>query len=125
MNIETTTVRRDMEDYLKFGWKHTEDVRVRHGRRHSTEYVLARDKDMPHYRLVEMLEKQYFALKAQKKSEVEIHWDVFFILFLLLIIPGILYLLDRKGKNQEIQQKNEQIQRKMNDIAKEAAQYLR
>jgi len=125
MNIETKTVRNGVEDYLKFGWKHTEDIRTRHIKHHHIESVLARDKDMPHYRLISMLEKQYFTLKSGLKSEIEIHWDVFFILLLLFIIPGVIYLSVCKRKNQEIQQQNAAIYRKMNEVAKEAATYLK
>lgn len=67
MNIETKTVRNNVEEYLKFGWKHTEDTRVRSGRTSHTEHILARDKDMENYRLIAALEAKYFNLKSQLK----------------------------------------------------------
>jgi hypothetical protein len=56
MNIETKTVRNNVEEYLKFGWKHTEDTRVRSGRTSHTEHILARDKDITDEEFFEIME---------------------------------------------------------------------
>jgi hypothetical protein len=79
MNIETKTVRNNVEEYLKFGWKHTEDTRVRSGRTSHTEHILARDKDMENYRLIAALEAKYFNLKSQLKTytPMDVVWNFF------------------------------------------------
>ena len=68
MNIETKSVRGNYDEYLKFGWEHTQDSPARSGRSHYTAHILARDKDMENHRLIETLEKKYFYLKSQIKT---------------------------------------------------------
>lgn len=74
MNIETREVHlgwsekgereRNLKVYESFGWKYTQDVH----RGRTSFNVLARDMDMPNYRLIKALDDKYFALKAQKKG---------------------------------------------------------
>ena len=121
MNIETKTVRRDVEDYVKFGWKHTEDTRVRHGRTHHTEHILARDKDMPNYRLVTALETKYFSLKSQLKiyQPMDPLWGI--VAFLCFIIPFIIYFAVKSKQKSDIEAHNANIRRQMSEVLKEVA----
>lgn len=68
MNIETKSVRGNYDEYLKFGWEHTQDSPARSGRSHYTAHILARDKDMENHRLIETLEKKVFLLKIPDKN---------------------------------------------------------
>ena len=124
MNIETKTVRGDTAEYEKFGWKHTEDTRVRSGRTHHTEHILARDKDMPNYRLIAALDTKSFSLKSQKKTyePMDPLWGI--VTFLLFVIPFVIYAVVKSSQKRSIAEHNANIQRQMNDILKEVAPLL-
>lgn len=120
MNIETKMVRRedDKNAYLKFGYELTGTERC--GTRHKhNEYVLARNKDMPSYRLIAAYEKKYFGLKAQLKERPSIDVEEAIILFLILIVPGIIYLIAKNIQISNVDRYNAPIRREMNEVLKE------
>lgn len=124
MNIETKTVRNNVDEYLKFGWKHTEDTRVRHGRTHHTEHILARDKDMENYRLIAALESKYFNLKGQLKTyqPMDPLWGI--VAFLFFIIPFIIYAVVKSNQKSKIEEHNANIHRQMDAVLKEVKPLL-
>ena len=124
MNVETKTVGHSVDEYKLFGWKHTESTRVSVGRSSETRYVLARDTDMPNYRLVCALENKYFNLKSQKKfyEPIDVKWC--FVAFLCFIVPGILYVVIKKNQKKRIQEHNRQIDRQLSDILAEVEPLL-
>ena len=124
MNIETKTVVGDTAEYEKFGWEHTEDARVGNGRSHHTEHILARDKDMPNYRLIAALDTKYFSLKSQKKTyePMDPFWGI--VAFFLFVIPFVIYAAVKSSQKRSIDEHNANIQRQMNDILKEVAPLL-
>ncbi len=124
MNIETKTVHGDFSDYLKFGWSHTEDSHVRHGPRHSTVHILARDKDMPNYRLIAALDAKYFALKSQLNTYTPMDVGLSIALFLLFIFPFVIYLAYKSSQKKKIDQNNAKIHGQMNEILNEVATLL-
>ena len=126
MNIETTTVRGNYDEYLKFGWKHTEDSRERSGKSHYTAHILARDKDMENYRLIETLEKKYFYLKSQIKtySPISDNWEMAVILFLLLVIPFVVYYIYKGKQKREINENNNRLRIEMHKVLEEVKTLL-
>ena len=124
MNIETKIVHGDFSDYLKFGWSHTEDKSVRHGPHRSTAHILARDKDMPNYRLVAALDAKYFTLKPQLKTYVPADAFTAVVLFLLFILPFVIYLVYKSSQKKKIDENNATIQKQMNEILDEVATLL-
>lgn len=124
MNIETKTTREDTSEYEKFGWKHTEDTRRRTGPVHHIEHILARDKDMKNYRSIKTLEDKYFALKEQKQTYKPIDGGTCFMLFLLLLIPGFIYISYKTKQKENIEYQNKCIQVKMDAILKEVKPLL-
>ncbi|MDD4154072.1 MAG: hypothetical protein PHT30_01500 [Bacilli bacterium] len=120
MNIETKTVRDDVSEYLKFGWKHTEDTSVRHGRGHHAEHVLARDKDMPNYNLIAALDAKYFSLKSQIKTyePMDPLWGL--IAFLCFVLPFIIYFAVKSKQKSDIEAHNANIHEQMLAVLKEA-----
>ena len=124
MNIETKTIRGDVSDYLEFGWKHTEDKTVRHGPHHHTEHILARDKDMPNYRLISALEAKYFSLASKKRTyqPMDPLWGI--VAFVCLIIPFIIYAAVKSSEKKEIERNNAALQRQMDKILEEVAPLL-
>lgn len=124
MNIETKQVRYDVNDYLKFGWEHTQDVSVRFGPRHRKEHILVRDKDMPKYQVVVAYENKYFYLKRQLKELEEVSGLVAFALFLFFIFPGVIYLVLKNNNNKRIIANNNAIKKQMNKILVDVSEIL-
>ena len=116
MNLETKNVQKLEPGYQDFGWTLINEVRVRHGRRHVKEYVLERNKDMEHYNEIKQLEAQYYNLNSKIKSEVKISFSTVFVLLLLLIIPGIIYIVYFQNKNKQIRENNSKLSKQMNQI---------
>ena len=119
MNVESKTVREAVGEYLKFGWRHTEDTSVRVGRLSQTHHVLVRNKDMPNYRLIAALEKKYFNLKSQKRQDVSIDGTTCLLCFLIFIIPGIIYLAVINAQKKSVLEHNTKIQAQMNAVLAE------
>ena len=132
MNIETKVVQAysyssyegSKEEYLKFGWKHTEDTKVHAGRGYKQAYVLARDKDMPNYNSLVQLEKEYFNLKYSKKTYLEMEWENVLIAFALLIIPGIIYVSLKLNQKKKIKEHNAEVQKQMDAVVLKAKPLL-
>lgn len=124
MNIETKTVMNNVEEYLKFGWKHTEDTEVRSGRTYYTESILARDKDMENYRLIAALEAKYFNLKSQLKTyqPMDPLWGI--VAFLCFIIPFIIYAVVKSNQKSNIEANNANIRKQMDAVLKEVQPLL-
>ena len=135
MNIETREVHlgrsdngereKNLKVYESFGWKDTQDV---HSGRFSHE-LLARDMDMPNYRLIKALDDKYFALKAQRKVytpiyEEPINFLIMFLLLILFVIPLVIYLLIKSGQKEKVEEHNAELERQMDEILKEARSLL-
>jgi len=116
MNLETKNVKQLEPGYQDFGWTLINEVRVRHGRRHIKEYVLERNKDMEHYNEIKQLEFQYYNLNSKIKPEVKISFSTAFVLLLLFIIPGIIYIVYLKNKNNHIKENNSKLSKQMTQI---------
>lgn len=124
MNVESKTVSGAVDEYIKFGWRYTEDTNVRLGRFSRIQHVLIRDKDMPNYRLIAALEKKYFNLKSQKKSDVSVDVQMCILCFLIFIIPGIIYLAIINAQKKSILEHNTKIQVQMNAVLAEVKPLL-
>lgn len=135
MNIETREVRlgwsekgereRNLKVYESFGWKYTQDVR----RGKSSYDLLARDMDMPNYRLIKALDDKYFALKEQKKYYQPIYDDplnflMMFALLILFVFPLVIYLVFKSRQKARIQAHNANLERQMEECLKEARALL-
>jgi hypothetical protein len=120
MNIETKTVRGDLAEHLKFGWKHTEDNSVRSGRHHYTHHVLARDKDMENHDRIANLETKYFQLKLELRTYSPItDSPEMFLLILLLVFPFVIYLVYKGNQKRSIEENNMKIHQQMDEVLKE------
>ena len=131
MNIETKVIdaygmscEGSKEDYLNFGWKHTEDTQVHIGRGFKPAYVLARDTDMPNYKSITQLENEYFHLKRTKKTYVPMEGLNVLLAFLCLIVPGIIYVALKLNQKKRIREHNAEIQKQMNAVVVKAKALL-
>lgn len=124
MRIETKEVRGNYQPYLKFGWQFTTDT-IRHSGRFSRTYhILARDMDMKNYLMILKLEKQFFNLEADRKSVPEVDKLLAFVLFLLCIFPGIIYLVVKDSEQNKIRSLNSEISKQQLSILKQVEQLL-
>ena len=132
MNVETKVVEAysyssyngTKEEYLNFGWVHTEDTQVHQGRGYKPAYVLVRDKDMPHYSELCKLETEYFHLKSSKKHYSSMEWDNVLLAFALFLIPGILYVTFKLRQKKRIKQHNEEMEKQMRAVVAKAKPLL-
>ena len=124
MNIETKTVKsyspspyvETKEDCIKFGWEQTGTERVRSGRTYRTEYILARDKNMPNYATLVRLEGEYFNLKRTLKTYDPMEGSHVLLAFAFFIVPGILYVTFKLKQKKRIQEHNAAVQKQMDAI---------
>ena len=112
------------EEFIKFGWQHTEDTQVKASRGYTLAYVLVRDKDMPNYQTLVELENKYLHLKLQRKTYSRIDGGWCLVAFLCFIVPGIIYVTVKSKQKRKIKNHNEEIQRQMNEILSQAKALL-
>lgn len=124
MSIETKEVRNSVSIYEKFGWKVKEEKRVGHAKHHHTVYVLVRDDDMPHYDELVSLENKYFSLKSKIQTYDPVAPVYVIITFIFFIFPLFIYLYIKHSQKKEIEEKNNQINKQMQDILLEAEKLL-
>ena len=135
MNIETREVllgwsekgerEKNIKVYENFGWKYTQDAH----RGRTTYNILARDMDMPNYRLIKALDDKYFSLKAKKKVYTPIYDEpinflVMFLLLILFVVPLVLYLVFKGIQKSKIKEHNADLERQMEECLKEAKALL-
>lgn len=122
MNAEKVEIKEsEKEDYLPFGWKIIDvySKRVsRLGRR--TIIVLERDKDQKNYQELASLQNKYKNLQGQIETYQEMDELVTILLYLLFIIPGILYTVYKTNQKKEIITNNYIVRSQMDGIKKKA-----
>lgn len=84
---------KDEESKLKIGNKIYSDV--------NTVLYLKRDSNIKNYDQLKKLQDEYFNLARNKKKPKKINKFLLFILLLLGIIPGIIYLISHNKKDFE------------------------
>ncbi len=84
---------KDEESKLKIGNKIYSDV--------NTVLYLKRDSNIKNYDKLKKLQDEYFNLARNKKKPKKINKSLLFILLLLGIIPGIIYLISHNKKDYE------------------------
>ena len=104
-------ITRDEESKLKIGNKIYSDV--------NTVLYLKRDSNIKNYDKLRELETEYFSLARNKKKPKKINKFLLFILLLLGIIPGIIYMVLHNKKDYE-----EINNDRMNEILDEAKSLL-
>ena len=128
MNIETREVhwwspeeQKTLTEELKaFGWQYTQDTQ--HGR--SLYHIFARDMDMPNYKLIKALDDKYFSLKKQLKVYNKPDFSTYLLLFVLFIIPWVLFFTFKMMQKQAIADYNADIRKQMDSVVAEAKPLL-
>ncbi len=129
MNIERKEVTDSYAEYEKFGWKVIGQKEVIHHRsrghsRRETVYVLSRDKDMKYYSGIAQCENAYFSAKSRLKKYKPIDSTICLLTFLILIIPGIVYVAFKTYQKKKIYEFNGDIARNMRNYEQRAQKLL-
>lgn len=121
MTIETKEVSESVyQEYCYFGWQFSQMVRGGGRGAHRTHAILVQNKDMLHYDEMQKLETEYMNLRSKLKKYERPDFSTYVILFLLFILPGILFAVYQSGKKSRIEEHNEEIEGKMDAIRRKA-----
>lgn len=106
-----------------FGWKPTQEFNRTGGKIKHTYQTWIRDTDMAHYDLYSKCEEEY----EKAKSEIQVYdgFDIenlltLAVLLLLLIVPGILYIVYRVVRKNHIMTDNKECERRMQEAINKA-----
>lgn len=86
----------------------------------NTQISFVRDRDMKNYAKLYELENSYESLEKEKEEEPVFDSSILLICFLLLIIPGFIYILYKIIGKTRVKKKNKAIEKKMEEIIQEA-----
>jgi p-aminobenzoyl-glutamate transporter AbgT len=86
---------------------------------------MERDKNLRNYITLKNLEDAYYKAKNNIKEYKPMNEGLALFLFLLLIIPGIIYVSKKKKEKKLIDANNQKMKREMARIIQEGEQYKR
>ena len=115
----------EISDNKNFGWKVKEEIEEGSGKKKNKYVVLTRDKNLRNYITLSNLEKRYYDAKNQIKPLPKINEIALMFLFLLLIIPGIIYVVKKKKDIKMVEDNNSKMKKEMASIIQEGEQYKR
>ena len=107
-------------DLRAFGWEITENKIEYIGEMAAPYFVLTRDKEKENY---EELRKKEIEYEKQRKELIHydnINIEVAILLMILLIIPGVIYIIYKKSEEKKCIEHNWPYKKKMEEIVKEA-----
>ena len=102
-----------INDLTSFGWQKTQEVLRHHGRTSSRVQVLARETSMPNYTEYVKYENEYEAAKGEIKNYNPMELSTIFLLLILFIVPGVLYIAFKSNQKSNINNNNQQCHEKM------------
>ena len=97
-----------VEDLVAFGWQKTQTAEQRHGKTHSNYQILARETTIPNYEQLRKLEVEYETAKGNILTYEKASISTAFLLLLLFILPGVLYIVFKTSKKNSIMNHNQQ-----------------
>ena len=115
---------RYVEDLIAFGWQKTQTCEQRHGKTHSNYQILARETTMPNYEQIKALEDKYEAAKGNIKYYEKASASTAFLLLLIFILPGVLYIVYKTNKKNSIVNNNQQQEEIMKQCVADAKKLL-
>jgi hypothetical protein len=102
-----------IQDLTAFGWQPTQTTSRRSGRSSHTVQIMARETSMAHYNEYRRLENDYETAKGEIKYYSPMEASTVFLLLLILIIPGALYIAYKSNQKSNIESHNQQCNAKM------------
>ena len=115
----------EINDNKNFGYKVKEEITEGKGKNKVSYYVLERDKNNANYLTYVRLEKEYYQYKNGIKEYKGVNEILAMVLFLLLIIPGVIYVFKKKNEKKSIDENNAKMKKEMARVIQEAEQFRR
>ncbi len=122
MKTEQKEIKEEQkEDYLPFGWKIKDVYSKKVGRScRRTIIVVERDLNQPNHSELVALQEKYMNLKVQLRTYIEMDELLTILLYLLFLIPGILYTIYKANQKKEIRTNNYLLHQQMEKLKAKA-----
>ena len=128
MKEEKRLLKKDIieiNDNKLFGYKVVREETIKSGKMDVEYVIMERDKNLRDYITLKNLEDAYYKAKNNIKEYKPIKEGLALFLFLLLIIPGILYVSKKRKEKKFILENNQKMKQEMAKIIQEGEQYRR
>ena len=128
MKEEKRLLKKDIieiNDNKLFGYKVAREETIKSGKMDVEYVIMERDKNLRNYITLKNLEDAYYKAKNNIKEYKPLKEGLALFLFLLLIIPGILYVSKKRKEKKFILKNNQKMKQEMAKIIQEGEQYRR
>ena len=128
MKEEKRLLKKDIieiNDNKLFGYKVAREETIKSGKMDVEYVIMERDKNLRDYITLKNLEDAYYKAKNNIKEYKPMKEGLALFLFLLLIIPGILYVSKKRKEKKFILKNNQKMKQEMAKIIHEGEQYRR
>ena len=115
----------EINDNKLFGYKVVREETIKSGKMDVEYVIMERDKNLRDYITLKNLEDAYYKAKNNIKEYKPMKEGLALFLFLLLIIPGILYVSKKRKEKKFILENNQKMKQEMAKIIQEGEQYRR
>ncbi len=105
--------QRYIQDLIAFGWQPTQETTKRQGRIKRSYQIMARETSMPNYNEYRKLEYDYECTKRNLKAYKKMNFSTALLLFLIFIIPGVIYIIVKTRQKNSIDENNQQCYSRM------------
>ena len=128
MKEEKRLLKKDIieiNDNKLFGYKVAREETIKSGKIDVEYVIMERDKNLRNYITLKNLEDAYYKAKNNIIEYKPMKEGLALFLFLLLIIPGILYVSKKRKEKKFILENNQKMKQEMAKIIQEGEQYRR
>lgn len=128
MTEEKKLLKKDIieiNDNKLFGYRVAREESIGSGKKRIEYVIMERDKNLRNYITLKNLEDAYYKAKNNIKEYKPMNEGLALFLFLLLIIPGIIYVFKKKKEKKFIDANNQKMKQEMARVIQEGEQYRR
>lgn len=128
MTEEKKILKKDIieiNDNKLFGYRVAREESIGSGKKRIEYVIMERDKNLRNYITLKNLEDAYYKAKNNIKEYKPMNEGLALFLFLLLIIPGIIYVFKKRKEKKAIDANNQKMKQEMARVIQEGEQYRR
>lgn len=128
MTEEKKLLKKDIieiNDNKLFGYRVAREESIGSGKKRIEYVIMERDKNLRNYITLKNLEDAYYKAKNNMKEYKPMNEGLALFLFLLLIIPGIIYVFKKRKEKKAIDANNQKMKQEMARVIQEGEQYRR
>ena len=128
MTEEKKILKKDIieiNDNKLFGYRVAREETIGSGKKRVEYVIMERDKNLRNYITLKNLEDAYYKAKNNMKEYKPMNEGLALFLFLLLIIPGIIYVFKKRKEKKFIDANNQKMKQEMARVIQEGEQYRR